>query len=114
VQEAVNYRSSGGKNPSLVCPIPVLAAETNHAPFVVESGNLTATEAIAHAMACGQPVVYPEHTAYYYQVFHGGLPYGSSRTRQEAVETARLCAADFQALARPAKSMGPFLRNLLA
>jgi glycosyltransferase involved in cell wall biosynthesis len=114
VQEVVNYRSSGGKNPVLVCPIPPTVAQTNHAPFVVERENLTATESIARAMADGQPVVYPEHLTYYYQVFHGGLPYGLSRTRQEAIETARLHAADFQALARPAKTMGPFLRNLLA
>ncbi len=114
VQEIVNFRSSGGKNPVLVCPIPLTVAETNHDPFVVESDNLTATEFIARAMADGQPVVYPEHLTYYYQVFHGGLPYGSCRTRQEAIETARLFTADFQALARPAKTMGPFLRNLLA
>ena len=41
----------------------------------VEPGDVGASVRIWRAMAAGRPVVYPEGTAYYEQVFHAGLRY---------------------------------------
>ncbi len=113
VQEAVNYRSAGGSNPVVVCGDPLPALEMSESPLLVEQGDLEAGGAITEAMDAGRPIVYPEDSAYYYQVFHGGVSYGSRRTLQEAMAVAQRDVADFRALARPAGSMESFLRNLL-
>ncbi len=113
VQDAVNYRSAGGSNPTVVCPSHLPRCEKSEIPFLVEQGNLQASEAIAEAMGAGRPIVYPDDSAYYYQVFHGGVSYGSQRNLQEAMALAEREALDFRALARPAASMKTFLHNML-
>lgn len=113
VQEAVNYRSAGGANPVVVCAGPLPDDEESETPFVVEQGNHQATVAITHAMGAGRPVVYPDDSAYYYQIFHAGISYGLRRPFQEAMAIAKSDVQDFRALACPPKSMRPFLRELL-
>lgn len=113
VQEAVNYRTDGGPHPVVVCTGSIPGDETSEIPFLVEQGDLQASEAITEAMGVGRPIVYPEESAYYYQVFHGGVSYGSRRSRQEAMALARDDAQDLRALAGPARSIKPFLSDLL-
>ncbi len=113
VQEAVNFRMAGGSNAVIVCPDPHVSEERSEIPFLVNQGDLQASRAISEAMGAGRPIVYPDHSAYYYQVFHGGISYGSQRTLQEAMTLAKMDAHDFQALAKPMKSMAPFLKELL-
>lgn len=113
VQEAVNYRTGGGNNSVIVCPFSRGSAEQSEIPFMVQESDLQASEAIAEAMGAGRPIVYPENSAYYYQVFHSGVSYGQRRTQQEAAALAKNDIQDFQALAGSLRPMEPFLFDLL-
>jgi len=73
-QDAVNFRSEGGSNPVLVCPVP-RPAEEGDGPLVVHPADLRSSGKIARAMAAGRPVVYPRESAVFYQVFHAGVGY---------------------------------------
>jgi len=69
----------------------------------VGAGDCSQSLGVWEALASGRPVVYPEGSAYFEQVFHGGLSYSSEP--ESAMAEARESAAELQSLARvPAMS----------
>jgi hypothetical protein len=116
VQDAVNFRSAGGSNPVVVCPLVFDVPTGPREPLVVEENDLRASVRIHGAMLAGSPVVYPERSHYRFGVFHGGVPYGQHRALHEAMAAATSHAEDFRSLARvpgPAHA-GRFVCALLA
>lgn len=114
VQDAVNFRAAGGKNPVVVLPVPVEAAP-DLSPLVVEREDRRASREIWRALAAGRPVVYPRDSAYYEQVFHAGVAYESDSEKAAAETFARENRAELSALVRPATagSARAALRELL-
>jgi glycosyltransferase involved in cell wall biosynthesis len=116
-QDAVNFRRLHPRSPVVVCPL-VFAGGTNsgNAPCVVDENDKLASQCIWQAMLEGNVPVYPEDTAYYYQVFHGGVSYGRRRTRDEAVRIAIAERESFLAVSRPPsfEAAVSFWRGLLA
>jgi len=89
VQDAVNFRKLHPGCRVVVCPLTgSSAAEGNSEPLVVEQDDHAAAHRIWRGMTGGRVPVYPENSAYYYQVFHGGIRYGAHRAREKAVRLA--------------------------
>lgn len=101
VQDVINFRSSGVLNTMLVMPFPLSGKGISKEPFVVEKGNRFASTEIWRAMAAGCPIVYPEDSAYYEQVFHGGLCYQREEDLPTVLQAARDTALELCSLARP-------------
>jgi len=116
VQDAVNFRSGGGKAPVVVCPLVFSDGEKNTSPLVVGEKDRAASLRISQCLRVGGTTVYPRESAYYYQVFHAGVPYGGERSQSEAVEIATSQAGVIGALGRPATMEGAvsFWKKLLS
>ncbi len=117
VQDAVNFRHSHPSCPVLVCPLVAMKEQVgSESATVVESGDLNASRRIWKAMRAKSVPIYPDDSAYYYQVFHGGIGYGQCRTREEALRLADEEKDTFVAMARPpsSESAVAFWRQLLA
>lgn len=101
VQDVVNLRAAGVANPAVVLPVPVSASSEDASPLVISREDPRASLEVWRAMAAGRPVVYPRESAYYEQVFHGGLGYATDAEREETAALAGIHAEEFRALARP-------------
>ena len=116
VQDAVNFRRMHPRSPVVVSPL-VFGPCTGRAadPHVVENGDRLASFRIWQSLVAGDVPVYPAGSPYYYQVFHGGIPYGSRRSREDAVRIAAQEKSDFVEMAvRPSPaSAATFWRGLL-
>jgi hypothetical protein len=75
VQDVLNLRAEGQLQAAVVSGMPMTSLNPAHEALLVEPGDVGASVRIWRALASGQPVIYPEGTAYYEQVFHAGLRY---------------------------------------
>ena len=75
VQDVVNLRTEGITQTAIVIPVLNPSKKKNHFPLVVTEGDREASLKIWRALSSGQCVIYPEHSAYYEQVFHAGFSY---------------------------------------
>lgn len=117
VQDAVNFRQLHPSARVVVCPLVAMKKARDHAENpVIEPGDRHASHRIWKAMQSNAVSVYPEDSAYYYQVFHGGIGYGHRRTREEAMHLAAGEKDDFTEMARPPslEAAASFWRQLLA
>lgn len=85
VQDVLNLRADGHPQAAVVFGMPMTGLNPANEALLVEPGDVGASVRIWRALASGQPVVYPEGTAYYEQVFHAGLRY--SRQTEAAALT---------------------------
>ena len=95
VQDVLNLRTAGCAQAAVVMPVPMRGSGDPDDALFVGPGDVGASVRIWRAMAAGRPVVYPEETAYYEQVFHAGL---CSSEPKEAVRLAGSDAAELRAL----------------
>jgi len=96
VQDVLNLRAAGRTQPAVAMAVPLGGSGDSGDVLIVEPGDVGASVRIWRAMSAGRPVVYPEGTAYYEQVFHAGL------CSSEPTEMARLAtdnAAELRSLA---------------
>ncbi|MFI0347204.1 MAG: glycosyltransferase family 4 protein [Chthoniobacterales bacterium] len=101
VQDILNLRSEGFGQPAIVIPFPIAREKNKEAsPFVVPFDDKHASMNIWRALAEGRSVVYPEHLAYYEQVFHGGLPYKNEPDLPGVLASARQSNLELSMLAR--------------
>ncbi|MFM8459966.1 MAG: hypothetical protein ACKOB0_13700, partial [Chthoniobacterales bacterium] len=116
VQDAVNFRSSGGKAPVVVCPLVFGGGGQHASPLVVEENDRAASLRISQCLGAGGVTVYPRESAYYYQVFHAGVSYEGERGQNEAVQIAMAQAGVLGSLGRAAtrKSAVAFWKKLLS
>lgn len=101
VQDIINLRSEGCTQPAVVIPFPLKKEKTSDELLVVDTADRHASIKIWRAMAAGQPVVYPESSAYYWQVFHGGLSYQHKSNLSSIIASAQENAVEMQSLSRP-------------
>jgi len=115
VQDVVNLRSDGFVQPAVAVAVPLSAVGVPSDPLVVESGDVTASVRIWRALAAGRPVVYPEASAYYEQVFHAGVSFSSSVESPNAVAAATESATELRSLAKlpPQDGVPTFLKVVL-
>lgn len=116
VQDAVNFKTSGNKSPVLVCPLVFRESGEIRRRLVVEESDVNASLGIWRSMIAGGVPVYPSGSAYYYQIFHGGVPHGKERTKEEALALAERDETALQSLARvpTARDAEKFWLKLLA
>lgn len=98
VQDVVNLRASGCTQPAVSIPFADESGEQSDEPFVVTEGDMTASCKVWRALEEGRPVIYPEQTAYYEQVFHAGIPYEKGTNPSPLVEQARGAASELREL----------------
>lgn len=98
VQDVVNLRSEGCRQPTVTIPFVKISDKEAEEPLVVASGNQDASLQIWEALAEGRPVIYPENSAYYEQVFHAGLAYGEGEDPTLLVEQARGMVSELREL----------------
>ena len=98
VQDVVNLRASGCTQPAVSIPFADESGEQSDEPFVVTEGDMTASCKVWRALEEGRPVIYPEQTAYYEQVFHAGIPYEEGTNPSPLVEQARGAASELREL----------------
>ena len=115
VQDILNLRSTGISQPAVVLPVPLRGSGDSDGALLVKSGDTGASIRIWRAMTAGRPVVYPEGSAYYEQVFHAGLPYTEESDATLLMRIARDNAGELHALAKlPAEAdLRRFLKMLL-
>lgn len=75
VQDVLNLRVDGHPQAAVVSGMPMTGLNPAQGALLVEPGDVGASVRIWRALASGRPVIYPEETAYYEQVFHAGLRY---------------------------------------
>ena len=116
VQDAVNFRRAGHRAKVLVCPLVFQAGPEGGSICLVDPDDDQSSLRVRRAMLAGRPVVYPRDSAYYYQVFHGGVPYDEARKVEEAQKWAQDNVAELAELARPTgrEAASGFWRLLLA
>ena len=90
VQDVLNLRASGNFQHAVALAIPLAGLDPSHDALPVGPGDAGASLRVWRAMAAGRPVVYPEGSAYYEQVFHAGLRY----SRQTDIAALAKFAAD--------------------
>lgn len=100
VQDAVNFKASGKKAPVLVCPLVTEGKDKGQRALLVEEEDYFASLDVWRCLQEGGVVVYPRQSAYYYQVFHAGVPYGEGRPKTEALKTAVADSVTLGALGR--------------
>ena len=98
VQEVVNLRSDGCRQPAVTIPVVEISDKEAKEPLVVATGNRDASLQIWEALAEGRPVIYPENSAYYEQVFHAGIAYGEGEDPAPLAEQACGIVAELRAL----------------
>jgi glycosyltransferase involved in cell wall biosynthesis len=85
VQDVLNLR--GRRQTAVVIPFRnSFPDETGEGPLVVEGRD--ASLRVWGALAAGRPVVYPDDSAYFEQVFHAGVGFGRTRDRASAIAIA--------------------------
>jgi glycosyltransferase involved in cell wall biosynthesis len=112
VQDVVNLRSSGIRNPSVALPfVPKSSATLDFEPLVVAEEDLMASSKVWTALAQSIPVFYPAESAYGEQVFHAGLPYSDRAEGGAALlEGDRKKFQEVIWMPSPASSLGALLR----
>ncbi len=112
VQDVINLRSAGIRNPSVALPfVKRLAPKPDADPLVVAQNDLTDSSEVWGALACSIPVLYPAGSAYGEQVFHAGLPYGdSSETAADLDLLEQDKLTEIVWMPSPAASLGALLR----
>ncbi len=115
VQDIVNLRSAGFVQPAVAVAVPFSAAGSPADPLLVEPDDADASVRIWRAMAAGQPVVYPEASAYYEQVFHAGVAFSSPSETPHAIAAAIESAGELRSLVKLPSQEGvsTFLKLLL-
>lgn len=101
VQDVVNLRAHGCTAPAVVIPFLFKAGKISDDPLVVAEGRNNASLEVWQALLDGRPVVYPENSAYYEQVFHAGIPCRSGEDPAAVVQVARENIQELRELARP-------------
>lgn len=116
VQDAVNFKSSGNAAPVVVCPLVFKGPGSRASRLIIDEDNDSASLDIWNCLLDGGTPVYPRSSAYYYQVFHGGVAYGDIRSKEQAVAIAARDAELLHSLARtPARERaGKFWQVLLS
>jgi hypothetical protein len=85
VQDVLNLR--GLRQTAVVIPFRnSFPDETGEGPLMVEGSD--ASLRVWGALAAGRPVVYPDDSAYFEQVFHAGVGFGRARDRASAITIA--------------------------
>jgi len=100
-QDAVNFKSGGQKAPVLVCPLVFGEGEQNGECLVVDQDDANASLDVWRCINSGGWVVYPRDKAYYYQVFHAGVPYDGNLGLDEARRAGLEEADCLRELGRP-------------
>lgn len=115
VQDIINLRSEGCHQPAIAIPFLELRVDQSDEPFVVEQGDQGASLLVWEALEKGRPVIYPDRSAYYEQVFHAGLSYGEGEDPARFKEQARGVAAELRELRHTPSSLATkgLLRSLL-
>lgn len=115
VQDAVNFKLSGNTAPVVVCPFLFKGTGSRGSQLTIDEDNRGASLDVWNCLLDGGVPVYPETSAYYYEVFHGGVAYGNKRSREQAADIATRDAELFRSLARtPTRECaGNFLKTLL-
>lgn len=98
VQDIINLHSAGCNQPSVVIPFLDASGEQSDEPFIVPEGDMKASCKVWKALEDGRPVIYPEESAYYEQVFHAGLPYEKGTDPSLLVEQGIEAAAELREL----------------
>jgi len=115
VQDVVNLRARGCSAPAVVIPFLFQAGAVSDDPLVLAEGRNDASLEVWQALLDGRPVVYPENSAYYEQVFHAGIPCRAGEDPAAVVQLARKTIRELRELARPprASASAQALRKLL-
>lgn len=101
VQDVVNLRARGCTTPAVVIPFFFQAGEPSENPLVLPEGRTDASLEVWQALLDGRPVVYPETSAYYEQVFHAGVPYRAGDDPGAGLHLVRENLRELRELARP-------------
>jgi len=114
VQDVVNLRAAGIKNPSVALPfVRRMPPSANAAPLVIAPGDLTDSSEVWSALAQSIPIFYPGGSAYGEQVFHAGLPYENRSDLNADTELLRSEHGDLSRviwIPSPASSLRALLR----
>jgi hypothetical protein len=94
VQDVVNVRREGCRQPSIVIPFLDPSEKKSDEPLVVEQEDRGASLRVWEAIGDGRPVIYPENSAYYEQVFHAGQSYREGEDPSLLAEQARPMASE--------------------
>ncbi len=101
VQDVLNLRAAGCFQPAVVLPWPIASAKSlSEEPLVVAQEDHFASLDIWKSMSAGRPIVYPNDSAYYEQVFHAGLSFQSEEELPQMIQKAREKALEFRSLAK--------------
>ena len=98
VQDVVNLRSAGVRQPAIAIPFLETTGKQSDEPLVVEQGDLGASIRVWEALGQGRPVIYPEKSAYYEQVFHAGLSYAEGDDAANLADQAHYLTPEFREL----------------
>jgi glycosyltransferase involved in cell wall biosynthesis len=98
VQDVVNLRREGCRQPAIVLPVLEPPEKQSTEPFVVHRENREASLQVWKALGEERPVIYPEESAYYEQVFHAGLSYRAGEDPDRVAEQGREIKAEFREL----------------
>lgn len=98
VQDIVNLRLKGCRQPAITIPFVESSKKQSGEPFVVQRENQDASLQVWEALEEGSPVIYPEESAYYEQVFHSGLCYRAGEDPGRLAEQGRGMAAELREL----------------
>lgn len=101
VQDVLNLRAAGCFQPVVVLPWPVASVKSfSEEPLVVAQKDHFASLDIWKAMSAGRPIVYPNDSAYYEQVFHAGFSFQSEEELPRILQRARERALELRSLAK--------------
>jgi glycosyltransferase involved in cell wall biosynthesis len=75
VQDVLNIRAGKCMNTILTLPILKNYSMADMGPLIVAEDNRGASLDVWRALGEGRPVIYPQESAYFEQVFHAGLSY---------------------------------------
>ena len=116
VQDAVNFRKMGGRAPIVVCPLFLDSSLDGEGSLLVAEDDIGRSLDVWKAILGRQVPVYPSGSNYYWQAFHGGVPYGPRRTQDEAEKISAAEADEISSLARPPTMAAAvrFFRDLLS
>jgi len=100
VQDVLNLRAAGCLQAAVALAVPLNNPVSCRGTLVVGQDDRNASLRIWRAMAAGCPVVYPEESAYFEQVFHAGMCYSRGMDAADLVETAGNNAGELRSFAR--------------
>jgi hypothetical protein len=99
VQDVLNLRSSGHTQSAIVMTVPLSGLGDPGEPLLIEPSDVGASIRIWRALSAGRPVIYPEDSAFYEQVFHAGLSYSKQSEAENPIRMATDASAEFRSLA---------------